>query len=170
MMYVQVPIFPGFSNIGICPGPFPGISVCILDKIEKTDHLSSEFQQISYKYLPYYQNHVYFLFPDDGKMGDVIYFESDRDLQRHLHYHLGSRQVHGRYLNVSVSREWVPHLTSPLADLQFGVEEDSHRNIKNIQKNCYSNKNLKTTKKIQNSKISKKKQKSTKSPQNKKYS
>ena len=99
MMNVQVPIFPGFSNIGICPGTFPGIVVCILDKIEKTDHLSPELKEISFKYVPYYQNHVYVLFPDnDGKKGDVHYFETDGDLQRLLHYHLGSRQVHGRYL------------------------------------------------------------------------
>ena len=111
MMNVQVPIFPGFSNIGICPGPFPGISVYILDKVEKTDHLSSELKEISFKYLPYYQNHVYIVFPDnDGKMGEAYYFESDGDLQRHLHYHLGSRQLHGRYLNVSVSKTWIPHL------------------------------------------------------------
>ena len=66
-MNVQIPIFPGFSNIAICPGPFPGISVCILDKIGKEDHLSSELQEISFKYLPYYQNHVYILFPDNDK-------------------------------------------------------------------------------------------------------
>ena len=130
MMNVQVPIFPGFSNIGICPGTFPGIVVCILDKIEKTDHLSPEFKEISFKYVPYYQNHVYVLFPDnDGKKGDVHYFETDGDLQRLLHYHLGSRQVHGRYLNVTVSKEWIPHLTLPLADLQFGVEENVQKNV-----------------------------------------
>ena len=123
MMNVQVPIFPGFSNIGICPGPFPGIAVCILDKIEKTEHLSSQLKEISFKYLPYYQNHVYIVFPDnDGKMGEVYYFESDEDLQRHLHYHLGSRQVHGRYLNVVISKEWVPHLTVQMADIVFGYE------------------------------------------------
>ena len=156
MMNVQIPIFPGFSNIGICPGPFPGIAVCILDKIEKTEHLSSQLKEISFKYLPYYQNHVYIVFPDnDGKMGEVYYFESDEDLQRHLHYHLGSRQVHGRYLNVSVSKEWVPHLTSPLADLQFGVEENLHKNVVYIPKN-YVRKNKKTTKKLQNSKNTKK--------------
>ena len=99
MMNVQVPIFAGFSNIGICPGPFPGIAVCILDKIDKTHHLSSELQVTSFKYLPYYQNHVYILFPDnEDQMGNVFYFGSDGDMQRHLHYHLGSRQVHGRYL------------------------------------------------------------------------
>ena len=131
MMNVQVPIFPGFSNIGICPGTFPGIVVCILDKIEKTDHLSPEFKEISFKYVPYYQNHVYVLFPDnDGKKGDVHYFETDGDLQRLLHYHLGSRQVHGRYLNVTVSKEWIPHLTSPLADLQFGVDEKGNGHLK----------------------------------------
>ena len=152
MMNVQVPIFPGFSNIGICPGPFPGIAVCILDKIEKTEHLSSQLKEISFKYLPYYQNHVYIVFPDnDGKMGEVYYFESDGDLQRHLHYHLGSRQVHGRYLNVSVSKEWVPHLTSPLADLQFGVEENLHKNVVYIPKN-HVRKSKKTTKKLQISK------------------
>ena len=122
-MYVQVPIFPGFSNIGICPGPFPGISVCILDKIEKTDHLSNDLKEITFKYLPYYQNHVYILFPDSvDRMGKVLYYGSDGDLQRYLHYHLGSRQVCGRYLNVSVTKEWVPHLTAPLEFFEFMIK------------------------------------------------
>ena len=153
MINVQVPIFPGFSNIGICPGSFSGIAVYILDKIEKTEHLSSELKEKSFKYLPYYQNHVYILFPDnDAQKGNVHYFGSDGDLQRHLHHHLGSRQLHGRYLNVSVSKEWVPHLTSPLEDLQFGVKEHSHKNITKE----YKTTSMKTTKKNQNQKYPKK--------------
>ena len=122
-MYVQVPIFAGFSNIGICPGPFPGITVCILDKTEKTDHLSNDLKETTFKYLPYYQNHVYILFPDSNdKMGNVLYYGSDGDLQRYLHYHLGSTEVHGRYLNVSVTKEWVPHLTAPLDFFEFMIK------------------------------------------------
>ena len=159
MINVQVPIFPGFSNIGICPGSFSGIAVYILDKIEKTEHLSSELKEKSFKYLPYYQNYVYILFPDNDAMkGDVHFFDSEGDLQKHLHHHLGSRQLHGRYLNVSVSEEWVPHLTLPLADLQFGVEEQLQKTTNNAQKNI-ENRSMKTSKKIQNSKITKKTQK-----------
>ena len=163
-MNVQIPIFPGFSNIAICPGPFPGISVCILDKIGKEDHLSSELQEISFKYLPYYQNHVYILFPNnDEEMEKVYFFGSDDDMQRHLHYHLGSRQVHGRYLNVTVSKQWVPHLTVQLVDMEFG-----HVSQDNIQKYIKSkemkkSKNLKNTKKsknLLNNKKTNKKQKS----------
>ena len=107
MMNVQVPIFPGFSNIGICPGTFPGIVVCILDKIEKTDHLSPELKEISFKYVPYYQNHVYVLFPDnDGKEGDVHYFETDGDLQRLLHYHLGWQKWDGWQQQGSSTIQW----------------------------------------------------------------
>ena len=81
MINVQVPIFSGFSNIGIYPGPFPGIAVYILDKIEKTEHLSSELKEKSFKYLPYYQNHVYILFPDTEVMkGEVLFYGSDGDL------------------------------------------------------------------------------------------
>ena len=134
MMYVQVPIFAGFSNIGICPGPFPGISVCILDKIEKTDHLSNDLKEITFKYLPYYQNHVYILFPDSvDRMGNVLYYGSDGDLQRYLHYHLGSRQVRGRYLNVSVTKEWVPHLTAPLDFFEFMIKSKQE----NVNQNEY---------------------------------
>ena len=163
MFNVQVPIFPGFSNIGICPGPFPGIAVCVLDKIDKTHHLSSELQEISFKYVPYYQNHVYILFPDnDDQMGNVFYFGSDGDMQQHLHYHLGSRQVHGRYLNVLISKEWVPHLTVQMADIVFGYEsQENFSEIKqNITKKSQNHKNQKKNKTLVNPKKRNKIQKS----------
>ena len=178
MMNVQVPIFPGFSNIGICPGPFPGIAVYILDKVEKTDHLSSELKEISFKYLPYYQNHVYILFPDTEVMkGDVHFYGSDGDLQSHLHYHLGSRQLHGRYLNVSVSKTWIPHLTVPLENFEFKSEVEirnqtncerkeisKYKKEKKINKTSKSKKNYKiqNQKKIQNCKNKDKKIKTKK--------
>ena len=178
MMNVQVPIFPGFSNIGICPGPFPGIAVYILDKVEKTDHLSSELKEISFKYLPYYQNHVYILFPDTEVMkGDVHFYGSDGDLQSHLHYHLGSRQLHGRYLNVSVSKTWIPHLTVPLENFEFKSEVEirnqtncerkeisKYKKEKKMNKTSKSKKNYKiqNQKKIQNCKNKDKKIKTKK--------
>ena len=136
MMNVQVPIFPGFSNIAIRPGSFPESAVCILDKIDNTEHLSLELQETSFKYIPYYQNHVYILFPDNGdQMGNVFYFGSDGEMQRHLQHHIGSSQVHGRYLDVIVSREWVPHLTAPMEDIVFGYE--SQENVSEIRKKNY---------------------------------
>ena len=152
MMNVQVPIFPGFSNIAICPGSFPESGVCILDKIDKTEHLSLELQETSFKYIPYYANHVYILFPDNGdQMGNVFYFGSHGEMQRHLHYHIGSSQVHGRYLDAIVSKEWVPHLTVPMEVIVFGYE--SKENISEIRKKI--TKNHKTTKIQKNHKTTK---------------
>ena len=113
-MFLQIPNFLGFNGIGILPKlNAPGASCFVLgDQSEKF------ICENSLTYVPYFQGHYYFLFKNnDMKERTVHYFEDEDTMNTFLVSSFGKLPVVSHYLNVSVSKEWVPHMTPLITNI-----------------------------------------------------
>ena len=120
-MYLQFPNYHGFNGIVILPHVnAPDASCYVLgDKSEMFIHENSS------TYVPYFPGHYYFLYKN-VKMNErtVTYFENENVMNSFLASLYGKLPVVSHFLNISVGKEWVPHMTPLITNLKMkDVEE-----------------------------------------------
>ena len=107
-MYLQIPNYLGFNGIAILPHVDAPDATCYVlgDKSEMF------FLENSSTYVPYFPGHYYFLYKN-MRMNErtVDYFENENSMNTFLVSLYGKLPVVSHFLNISVGKEWVPHMT-----------------------------------------------------------
>ena len=120
-MFLQIPNYHCFNGIGILPNlNAPGASCFVLgDQSEMFIHENSS------TYVPYFPGHYYFLYKNI-RMNErsVNYFENEDVMNTFLAHLYGKLPVVSHFLNISVGKEWVPHLTPLITNLKMKDLED----------------------------------------------
>ena len=139
MEYITVQNYSGFNQIAICPGVWvpPGLlqisSRSLLSEsmsnsfvgnfyiVDKTENACLTVNgEGSFSLVPYFPGHFYYLYrgkDDQGK--EFKYYDSSEEIRKFLLNHFHTPLVSFNMLNVSTTREFVPHLTFSNSELSF---------------------------------------------------
>ena len=120
-MYLQIPNYDGFNGIAILPHVNAPDAYCFVlaDQSEMFVHENCS------TYVPYFPRHYYFLYKNIAmNERSVNYFENEDVMNAFLASLLGKLPSVSHFLNISVGKEWVPHMTPLITNLKMKDIED----------------------------------------------